>query len=105
MMYIMMRMDRWIEPINKYGWIDESVENSVEVILVLQPGAFDSNLFWWARRSFSNNSKMKGGEGGGGWGREAERREKNLFQICRKSKNKHKFYIFKSLDHSFFTVR
>jgi hypothetical protein len=35
-MYIMMRMDRWIEPINKYGWIDESVENSVEVILVLQ---------------------------------------------------------------------
>ena len=36
-----------------------------------------------------------------GRGREEERREKNLFQICRKSKNKHKFYIFKSLDHSF----
>jgi hypothetical protein len=50
---------------------------------VLQPGAFDSNLFWWARRSFSNNSKMKGGEGGEGEGgrKKGEKSISNLSQV------------------------
>ena len=76
----MMRMDRWIEPINKYGRIDESVENSVEVILVLQARSIQI-CFGGLGGRFQIIQKWKEEREGEGGRKKGEKSISNLSQV------------------------